>query len=148
MVAAFNDMQKVWRLHVCAYTLEEIQRAKRIARALHKQDRRGQSAQNFIAEFCSIAHRAKRIPKTNESVHFFLQRGVTSNTSAHAFADQDCRGTAVFLAYLGQCLPMRGDELRQWVGAFPVLSHIGIIERLDVANFFQMRLPTLHPRMR
>ena len=148
MIAAFNDVQKVRCLHFYAHLLQEIQRTKRVARALHKQDRRIESAQHFIAQFCSIAHRAKRIPKTNESVHFFLQRGVTSNTSAHAFADQDCRGTAVFLAYLGQCLPMRGDELRQWVGAFPVLSHIGIIERLDVANFFQMRLPTLHPRMR
>ena len=109
MVAAFNDMQKVWRLHVCAYALEEIQRAKRIARALHKQDRRGQSAQHFIAEFCSIAHRAKRIPKTNEPVHFFLQRGVTPNTSAHAFADQDCYGIRVFLLRFNQHLPMRGD---------------------------------------
>src|SRR4029077_1545222 len=106
MVAAFNDMQKVWRLHVCAYALEEIQRAKRIARALHKQDWRGQSAQNFIAEFCPVAHGAERIAKTNEPIHFFFERDVTADASAHAFADQDCRSAGCAPSHAGQRLAM------------------------------------------
>ena len=89
MVAAFHDMQKVWRFHFGSNPLQKIQRTQRIAGALHKENGRGQGAQDFIAEFCAVAHRAERVSKTNESVHFFSKRHVASNTPAHAFANQD-----------------------------------------------------------
>src|SRR5437899_12752566 len=123
MVAAFNDIQKVWRLHVCAYALEEIQRAKRIARALHKQDWRGQSAQHFIAQFCSVAHRAKRISKTNQPVHFFGAGDMTADASAHALADQNCDGSRLFLLRLSQRLSMSGVEFWQWYVPVPATCY-------------------------
>src|SRR5438046_2356706 len=108
MVAAFNDMQKVWRFHFGSNPLQKIQRTKRIAGALHKENGRGQGTQDFIAEFCAIARRAERVSKTNEPVHFFSKRQVASNTTAHAFAGQYCNSIGVFLLRLSQRLSMRG----------------------------------------
>src|SRR4029077_12016293 len=84
MVAAFDHMQAVWRFHLASNALQQIQRTQRVACALHKQDRRSQRAQNFVANFCAITHGAKRIAKTDQAVDFSLERHVTSNTSAHA----------------------------------------------------------------
>ena len=89
MIALFNDVQKVWRFHFCAHLLKEIQRTKRIARALHKEDWRAENSQDFVPEFCAIAHRAERISQTNKCVHFFFERHMTADASAHALADQD-----------------------------------------------------------
>jgi hypothetical protein len=88
MVAAFDQVQKVRRFHFGSDALQQIQRTQRIARALNKQDRRSQRTQNFVAKFCAIAHGAKRISEANQAVHFFLERHVTSNPAAHAFADE------------------------------------------------------------
>src|SRR6266513_3820232 len=130
MVAAFNDMQKVWRFHFDSNPLQKIQRTKRIAGALHKENGRGQSAQDFIAEFCAVAHRAERVSKTDESVHFFGERHVASNTPTHAFAGQYCNGIGVFPLGLSQGSSMRGNELWQRIGPFPALSRVGIIKDL------------------
>ena len=89
MIAALDDVQKVWRFHLGSNALQQIQRTQRVARALHKEDGRSQRAQNFVAKFCAIAHGAKRIAKTNQAVDFFLERHVTSDTAAHAFADEE-----------------------------------------------------------
>src|SRR5260370_36403848 len=72
MIAAFDKVKKVWGLHLGAHALKKVQRTKRIACALDKQDRRCQSTQNFVAQFRSVAHRAERITKTNQAVHFFF----------------------------------------------------------------------------
>ena len=81
---------KKFRAFISARTLiQKIQRTQRVTRALHKQDGCSQSAQNFVAEFCAIAHGAQRISKANQAVHFFLQRQVTPNPAAHALADQN-----------------------------------------------------------
>ena len=71
MVAALNHVQKVWRFHVGPNALQQIQRTQRVARALHKEDGRGQRTQNFVAKFCAITQGAKRISKTNQAVDFF-----------------------------------------------------------------------------
>ena len=44
MIATLDHVQKVWRFHLGSDVLEKIRRTERIARALHKQDRRSQSA--------------------------------------------------------------------------------------------------------
>jgi hypothetical protein len=72
MISAFNDMEKVRRFHLRTHTLEKIERTKRITRSLHKENRRSQSAQNFIAKFCVITGRAERIAETNDRIHLFL----------------------------------------------------------------------------
>ena len=86
MIAALNDAQKVWRFHLCSHTLQQIERSQRVACTLHKENRRSQRAQNFVAKFCAIAHGTKRIAKANKAVDLFFERYVTSNSSAHAFA--------------------------------------------------------------
>src|SRR5438876_6696860 len=91
MVPAFDDVQKVRCLHFCAHLVKEIQGTKRIARALHKQDWRIELSQNFVPEFCAIAHRAKRISETNKRVHSFFERHMTTDAPAHALANQDGR---------------------------------------------------------
>ena len=108
----------------------------------------GTSLQNFISQLCAVAHGAQRIAKANETVHFFFERNMTANTSAHAFADEDCRCMPILFSRLSQCLSMRGDQLWQAVGTFPLFSHVRIIERRDLANLFETFLPALHPRMR
>ena len=91
MVAAFNDMQKVQCFHFAANALKKVQWTKGIARPLYKQDRCGQGAQDFIATFCPITHRAERVPKTNETAHFLFEGHMATDASTHTFADQDCR---------------------------------------------------------
>src|SRR6266446_8170650 len=149
MIAPFDDVNKVWGLHLAANTLKKIQRTEWVARALHEEDRCRQQAQNFIAQLCPVAHAAERISKTNDPIHFFFKRDVTPDTSAHAFADQNDRCSRTgFCQSFGQCLSMCGDQLWQRIGTFPVFAHIRIIERLDIANLFEVFLPALHPRMR
>ena len=87
MIATFDNAQKVWGFHLDSNLFQEIQRTQRVARALHKQDGRSQSTQNLVAKFCPIAHGAKRITKANQAIHFFLERHMTSDPAAHAFAD-------------------------------------------------------------
>jgi hypothetical protein len=48
---------------------------------------------------------------------------------------------------VAQRFSMRRDKLWQWIGAFPALAHIGVIESFDVADLRQATLPILHPRM-
>src|SRR4051794_38514750 len=44
MIAAVNDMQKVWHFHLASNALQQIQRTQRVACPLHKQDGRSQRA--------------------------------------------------------------------------------------------------------
>ncbi len=93
MVSTFHDMEKVRRFHFCAHTFEKIERTKRIARSLDKEDWRSQSAENFVTKFCPVAHGAERISKTHDRIHIFLQRNVTTDASAHALANENGRNT-------------------------------------------------------
>ena len=88
MIATVDHVQEIPRFHFGSHPLQQIQRTKRVARALHKEDGRSQRAQNFVPNFCAITHGAKRIAKTNQDVDFFLERHVTSNPAAHAFPDK------------------------------------------------------------
>ena len=65
MVAAFNDMQKIWRFHLGSNALQKIQWTERVARALNKKNGRVECAQNLVAKFCPVAHRTQRVPETN-----------------------------------------------------------------------------------
>jgi len=87
MIAAFDNAQKVWGFHLGSNLLKEIQRTQRVARALHKQDGRSKRAQNLVSKFCPITHGAKWITKANQAIYFLLERHVTSDPPAHAFAD-------------------------------------------------------------
>src|SRR6266705_3205950 len=89
MIAAFDDMQKVSGRHFTTHALKQLQWTKRIARALHKEDRRSQPAQDLIAQFRLIPHRAQRVPETNEAVDALLQRDMATDATTHAFADED-----------------------------------------------------------
>jgi hypothetical protein len=88
MIAPVNNVQSIWRFHFAPDALQQLQRTQRVPRSLHKQDRRSQRAQNLVPKFGAIAHGAKRIAETNETVDFLFQRNMTSNPSAHAFADK------------------------------------------------------------
>jgi hypothetical protein len=59
---------------------------------------------------------------------------MTSNTPTHAFAGQYCNGIWVFLPRLSQRLSMRGDELWQRIGPFPVFARVGIIKALRIPD--------------
>ena len=73
MIAALDAMQEVAWLHFATNALQEIQRTKRIVGALHEQDRRSQSAQDFIAKFGPITHRAERISEANQTGDIFFE---------------------------------------------------------------------------
>jgi hypothetical protein len=101
----------------------------------------------LIAKFGAISHGAKRISKTNERVHLFFQRHVTSNPPTHAFADQDDRAIRR-LPCLSQRLSMRRGQLRQTVRPPSTFAHVGIIENRYPSDRRQSLPPPLHPRMR
>ena len=111
MTSAFNDMEQVRGLHFRAHAFEKIERRKRIARSLNKEDWRSQCAQNFITKFCPIAHGAERITKADERIDVFFQGNVTTDAPAHALADEDGRNTW-WLSCRGKRPSMRRDQLR------------------------------------
>lgn len=73
MIAAFDDMEKRRRFHFRPDALQEIQGTKRIARALHKEDWRLQGSQNFVPQLRLISSAAKRVSKTNDTVHLLFE---------------------------------------------------------------------------
>ena len=148
MVAALHDMQTIWHFHLCSDAREKIQRAKRIASALYEENRCGQRAQNFIAEFCAVAHRAKRVSETNQSFDLLFERHMASDATTHAFANQDGWSGWMSLSRVFQCVSMCVDQLRQSIRTFSALTHVIVIERLDVGDMGQTTLPILHPWMR
>ena len=87
MIAPFDYVQKIRRGHLVADRVEQIERTKRIAGALTEKYWRSQIQQDLIAQFCSIAHGAKRISQTNHAGDLFLERNVTPDSAAHALAD-------------------------------------------------------------
>jgi hypothetical protein len=109
-----------------------------------------------VAKFCAIAHGAKRIAKANQAIDLFLERHVTSNPAAHAFSDEEKARCWFFPIHASQFsiherlqrCPMRCDQLRQWVGPFPLRAHVIVVESFDLTDFGQTPFPILHPRMR
>src|SRR6266404_2826287 len=144
MIAAFNDMEKVRCFHFRAHTFEKIKRTKRITRSLDKEDRRSQSAQNFVTKFCPVAHGAERISEAHDRIHLFLQRDMTTNASAHALADKNDRNSR-WLSRCGKRLSMRRDQLRQTIGPLPIFPQVIIIENRHPPDVRQALLPSLHP---
>jgi len=140
-------MKKVRRFHFRARAFEKIERTKRIARSLDKEDWRSQSAENFITKFFLVAHGAEWISKTHDRIHLFLQRDMTSDAPAHALADQYGRVIGS-LSILRERRSMRRDQLRQRIGPLPIFPHVIIIENRHSPDVCQARFPGLHPRMR
>src|SRR4030095_131347 len=112
MVSAFHQMERIRRRHLFADFVEQAERAKRITRSLNKQNPSLQFAKDFIAQFCSVAHRTERISEANQGRDFFLQRYMTTNPATHAFADQKYLA-GCFFAQLHESSTMRSDELRR-----------------------------------
>lgn len=90
MVSALDDVEQVRRFHFGADPFEKIERTKGIARSLRKEDRRPQTAQNFITQLGAVTHGAERISEADKRVYFSFQGQVAANPSAHAFANQNC----------------------------------------------------------
>jgi len=88
MIAPFRQMQEIWSSHFRADRFEQIERAKGVARALHKQHWRLQFAQHRISQFGPVTAAAQGVSETNESRDFLFQRDMTPDSTAHAFADQ------------------------------------------------------------
>src|SRR5215467_6734145 len=89
MISAFHYMKRIRRLHLLADFVEQVGRTKRITCSLNKQNRRLQFAQNFIPQFCSVAHRTEWITEANQASDLLFQRNVTANPPTHAFPDQE-----------------------------------------------------------
>ena len=84
MVAAFNDMQEVWRFHFGTNALKSSRGQSESRVPCTNRIGVAQSPQDFIADFRPVAHRTERIAKTNKPRHFFFQRHMTTNATAHA----------------------------------------------------------------
>src|SRR5688572_26799017 len=91
MIAPFHHMKESFGFHLLADRVEELQRAKRIASSLHKQDRPAHFAQNFISQPCRIASAAKRVTEANHSRDRFFESDVTAYPPAHALSNQEHR---------------------------------------------------------
>src|SRR4051794_13168085 len=89
VIATLDYEQLVRRSHLASHLLEQIERTQGVARALHKEDRCRDLAQDFVAQLCRIAAAAKRVPQTDERVHIFLEREMAADSAAHALPDQD-----------------------------------------------------------
>jgi hypothetical protein len=147
VITAFHYVQLIRRPHLATHSREHIQGTERIARALHEQNRGGQLAQNLVAQLAAITAAAERIAEANHRRHGFLQRQVTSYTSAHALPDQHDR-SGVRLPRLFERGAMRLDKLRQRVRAPATFRQIRVVEGDDVPDRRQQFRPAQHPRMR
>jgi hypothetical protein len=67
-------------------------------------------------------------------VHLVFERKVTSNAATHALANQDRWFGRMSFSRVAQRFPMRRDKLWQWIGAFPALAHVGVIESFDITD--------------
>src|SRR5688572_31516635 len=105
MIAPFHHLKESFGFHLLADRVQELQRAKRIASSLHKQDRPAEFAQNFISQPCRIASAAERVTEANHSCDRFFKSDVTADTPTHALSDQECRLNAS-AARFGQRLPV------------------------------------------
>src|SRR5438270_3189844 len=55
MVAAFDDMEIIFRRHFLQDIFEQVERTKRVAASLNEKDRSAQVPQHFVAQFLRIA---------------------------------------------------------------------------------------------
>jgi type II secretory pathway component PulJ len=133
MIPAFDNVKEAWSLHLGADALKQIQRTKRITRALHKEDRSLQGAEDFISKPCSITGPAQRISKANQGVHLFFQGNVAPDTATHAFADENYRG-GDFLKRVGERQTVRRDQFSQGIGPPSTLTHVRIIESYHISD--------------
>src|SRR2546423_3098345 len=106
MIAAFDEVEKIRRHYLRSNALEQIERTKRVARPLNKQDRSAQVSQNLIAQLRSIAHRTKRIAQTNQAGDIFFQRNMAANSAAHALADEKNR-SGTLSSHGSECFSVR-----------------------------------------
>jgi hypothetical protein len=133
MIPAFDNVKDAWSLHLGADALKQIQRTKRITRALHKEDRSLQGAEDFISKPCSITGPAQRISKANQGIHLFFQGNVAPDTATHALADQNYWGSD-FLSRVGERQPVGRDKLSQGIGPPSTLTHVRVIESHHICD--------------
>jgi hypothetical protein len=146
MIAALDDVKKIWRFHFAPNVLEQVERAERISSALHEQDRRSQIAQDFVPQAFWISGAAKRIPEANKTRDRFFKGNVATDSSAHALSDQD-HGLRHILSRISQRLAVRGDEQRWGIGPAATFAHVVIIESVNVPNGGESFRPCPHPGM-
>src|SRR2546426_4340862 len=73
---------------------------------------------------------------------------MASDATTHAFASEDRPFRRMLFLCFAQCFPMRSDQLRQAIGAFPAFAYVIVIESFDVSYFAKASFPISHPSMR
>src|SRR5207245_5943474 len=79
---------------------------------------------------------------------FLFERHMASDATTHAFASEDRPFRRMLFLCFAQCFPMRSNQLRQAIGAFPAFAYVVVIESFDVSYLAQASSPISHPRMR
>ena len=147
VIAAVDHMQMRLRAHLVANVIEQIERAKFVARALYKQHWRFQIDQDLIAQFCAITHAAKRISETDKACDLLLQGEMAADAPTHALADKHDR-SRVLADKTFERQSVCGDELGQRIRALPASKHVGIVEGFDRSQRRQHLREFLHARVR
>jgi len=146
MVSTFDNVEFICRFHFPPNAYQHVQGAEPVARSLHEQNRRCQSAKHVCPQLCPIATTAERVTKADYGRHNFFQRKMAPHPCPKTFSDKN-RRPAVLLAGLNQRFAMRVYELREWIGTFPSFLHIRIVEKGNGADRAQPLRPMLHPWM-
>src|SRR5438094_8643479 len=73
---------------------------------------------------------------------------MASDTSTHAFPDQECSCVAILLARFDKYFAMNGNELGQLIRTLSTFARVVVIEGLDVSYLGQTFLALLHLRIR
>lgn len=146
MIRALDHIKLVGYAHARADLCQAVERTKRIARALHKQDGCAQRDQDFVAKRAALADEG--VAQTDECKSP-LVRGivceVTTDTTAHALAYEHDRLAWVERVEGGAVGP---DENRQTVGRTSTSQLIWIVEALDPSENRQSFPELAHPRRR
>jgi hypothetical protein len=87
MISSLDDVQLVHGSHLVSDIFEQVERAERIASALHKEDRCPQRQKHFVAQLRAVTGAAERIAEAHNRRDFLFESKMTSNSRAHAFAD-------------------------------------------------------------
>ena len=130
MISTFDEMQLIPGCHLATHFSEQIERAKRIARSLHEEDRCPQFAQDFVSQLRGITSAAQRIAEANDRRHVSFECEMTTDSRTHALADQDRRPTLRPACVVKRCA-MRPQKYRHRIRTPSAFRHVRVVERVN-----------------
>ena len=129
MIASFDNVQKIGRLHLRAHLLEQVERTKRVARPLHEKNRRCLTSAKLRRASCPgpPSRKADSRDKSRHSPFPPARDGTRYGRPCFCRSRTSPISRQTFRA-LRQRGAMGSDQLRQSIRPFAAFAHVVVIE--------------------